>query len=245
MHLKNLLHKFLSGILNRINGTGLTSTEMVERLRNSGVLVGENVLFRYPDHTVIDVTRPSLVEFGNNIDINDNFSLMTHDFSTFVFRECYGDFVNSSGRVKIGNNVVFGRDVSVFKGVTIGDNCIIGAGSIVTKSIASGSVAVGNPARVICSLDEYYQKRKTKQLSEALEYGRSIIERYGREPVIGDFAEEWTLFLTEKDYENPECAKHVDFRMGKYKNQLFEKDRPFNGFEEFKKAIISSVKIES
>jgi serine acetyltransferase len=47
-------------------------------------------------------------------------------------------------------------------GVTIGDNCIIGAGSIVTKNIPSNSVAAGMPARVICSIDEYYHKAVEK-----------------------------------------------------------------------------------
>ena len=45
-------------------------------------------------------------------------------------------------------------------GVTIGDNVIIGAGAVVKSSIPSNSVAVGNPARVICTLDEYIEKNK-------------------------------------------------------------------------------------
>lgn len=49
---------------------------------------------------------------------------------------------------------------TVLKGVTIGDNCIIGIGSIVTKDIPANSVAIGNPAKVVCSLDEYFEKRK-------------------------------------------------------------------------------------
>lgn len=50
---------------------------------------------------------------------------------------------------------------TVLKGVTIGDNCIIGIGSIVTKDIPANSVAIGNPAKVVCSLDEYFEKEKT------------------------------------------------------------------------------------
>lgn len=46
--------------------------------------------------------------------------------------------------------------------MTIGDNVIIGAGSVVTKNIPSDSVAAGVPARVICSLDEYYEKNLQK-----------------------------------------------------------------------------------
>ena len=52
-------------------------------------------------------------------------------------------------QIKIGNNVWFGGNVTVLAGVTIGDNCVIGAGSVVTKDIPSKVLAVGNPCRVI------------------------------------------------------------------------------------------------
>lgn len=45
-------------------------------------------------------------------------------------------------------------------GVTIGDNCIIGCGAVVTRSVPSNSIAVGVPARVIESIDAYYEKHK-------------------------------------------------------------------------------------
>lgn len=51
--------------------------------------------------------------------------------------------------IRIGKNVWLGGDVKVLAGVTIGDNAIIGAGSIVTKDIPPDVIAVGNPCRVI------------------------------------------------------------------------------------------------
>ena len=51
--------------------------------------------------------------------------------------------------VTIGNNVWIGGSVTILPGVTIGDNVTIGAGSVVTKDIPSGTVAVGNPCKVI------------------------------------------------------------------------------------------------
>ena len=62
------------------------------------------------------------------------------------------------GKIKIGNNVHIGMNVIVMPGVTIGDNVVIGCGAIVTKNIPSNSVAVGVPAKVIESIDEYYEK---------------------------------------------------------------------------------------
>ena len=56
--------------------------------------------------------------------------------------------------IKVGNNVWFGGHVSVMPGVTIGDNVVIGGGSVVTKDIPSNVVAVGNPCKVIRRLEE-------------------------------------------------------------------------------------------
>lgn len=229
--IKNIVKLFLR--------ESLTSKQLVKNLQRGGVKVGDNVNFRYPNHTVIDMTRPSLIELGSNLDINDNFVIMTHDFGTYVFRNLYYDFVNCSGKVTIGSNIYFGRDVTILKGVTIGDNCIIGLGSVVTKDIPPNSVAIGNPARVICSIEDYYKKRKSQQIEEALEYGKSIISRYNREPQITDFTEEWVLFLSESDYKNNNHIRHyVDKRLNKPIEDFLSAKRPFNCWEDFKAEIM-------
>ena len=226
---------FLRNLFSRLhNMTRLTSDDLVESLRKRGVKVGENVNFRFPEHTIIDLTRPSLIEMGDNLDINDNFTVLTHDFGTFVFRNLYHDFVNCSGKVKIGSNIYFGRDVTILKGVTIGDNCIIGLGSVVSKDIPANSVAVGYPAKVVCTIEEYHKKRKSACLTEAVEYAESIKERYGREPEITDFTEEWNLFLTKDEYEkNPAVKKMVDFRLKSHQDVFWNSKRMFDGFDSF------------
>ena len=57
------------------------------------------------------------------------------------------------GRVELGENVFIGDRVMILKGVTIGANSVIGAGSVVTGSIPSGVIAVGNPASIVRKLD--------------------------------------------------------------------------------------------
>jgi acetyltransferase-like isoleucine patch superfamily enzyme len=57
--------------------------------------------------------------------------------------------------VVIGNDVWLGARVFVGAGVTIGDGCVVSAGSVVTKSLAAGSVAVGNPARIVRRREDY------------------------------------------------------------------------------------------
>jgi acetyltransferase-like isoleucine patch superfamily enzyme len=56
------------------------------------------------------------------------------------------------GRVELGENVFIGDRVMILKGVTIGAHSVVGAGSVVTGSIPSGVIAVGNPARVVREL---------------------------------------------------------------------------------------------
>ena len=72
--------------------------------------------------------------------------------------------------------------VTIMPGVTIGSNCIIGCGAIVTKDIPDNSIAVGIPAKVIESIDEYYEKNKdivdyTKNMS-ANEKKNYLIKKY-------------------------------------------------------------------
>lgn len=60
--------------------------------------------------------------------------------------------------VVIGNNCFIGYQSVVLMGVTIGDDVIVGAGAIVTKDIPSRSVVAGNPARIICTIDDLNAK---------------------------------------------------------------------------------------
>lgn len=143
-----------------------SSSAYIKYLRKKGIHIGEHCIIRAPRTARIDVSRPSLVTIGNNVDMNMNFQILTHDWASLVFRTKYNDFVNSSGHVTIGNNIYFGTNVVVLKGVTIGDNCVIGACSLVTKNIPANSVAAGVPCRVICSIDEYYRKRKRLHLQK-------------------------------------------------------------------------------
>lgn len=65
-----------------------------------------------------------------------------------------GEKINISP-VRIGNNVWIGVRVIILKGINIGDNSIIGAGSVVTKNVPNNSIVVGNPAKVIRNTDGY------------------------------------------------------------------------------------------
>lgn len=211
-----------------------TSERYCNYLRSKGIHIGKGTKLR-SKRTNIDITRPSLVSIGDNCYLNDNFTLLTHDWVTGVFIKANMDFLPSSGRITIGNNVAFGQNVMVLKGVTIGDNCFIGAGSIVTKDIPSNSIAVGIPCKVICTLEEFHKKRQSKCIDEALDYARSIKERFGRKPLTTDFWEEFPLFVDgDKINDYPELADIIKNQLGPtYDNYQKSHKAKYKSFNEF------------
>ena len=206
----------------------------LDYLRSKGVNIGDDCILFCLRSIFIDLTRPSLIDIGNKVQFNRNFNLYTHDFVTAVFLNIYKDFVPSSGKVKIGNNVAFGINCTVLKGVTIGDNSFISAGSVVTKDIPSDTVAGGVPAKEISSIDDYYKKRKTECLKEAKEYAVSIKKRFGRRPKISDFNEEFPLFWDHRNGSNRLYFDLIQFQLGDHFDYFIKNNKPrYNSFEDF------------
>jgi len=160
--------------------------------------VGEGT--RFFGSVEIDLTRPCLVEIGRNCVFTDGVKVLTHGYDWTVLREKYHEMLSSSGKVMIEDNVFIGTNSIILKGVRIGENTIIGAGSVVTHNIPSDSVAVGNPCEVQISLAEYYKKRKKMHVEEAKAYALEIYRKTGRSPKLEDFWEEFPLFLRPNEY---------------------------------------------
>lgn len=225
--------------IERINACRSTEN-YVRYLRKKGVKIGKDLFISggIKDKN-IDITRPSLITIGDYVSINRNFTLLTHDFVSGVFIHKYNDFLPSSGAVTIGNNVRFGANCTVLKGVTIGDNCFIAAGSIVTRDIPSNSIAAGIPCRVITTIEKYYSKRKDACVAEAFLYAQSIVTRYGRKPVPADFWEEFPLFVDKTNIENyPEIPIKRQLQTA-YDEWLTVHEAPYKGFEEFLNAALA------
>lgn len=92
-------------------------------------------------------SEPYLVELGNRVQITAGVRFFTHG-GGWVFRDEYPDF-DFFGKIKVGNNVYIGTSAFILPGVTIGNNVIIAAGSIVTKSVPDNAICGGNPAKII------------------------------------------------------------------------------------------------
>ena len=109
-------------------------------------------------------TEPYLVKLGNKVRVNKGVHFITHDGGVWVLRNSIPELkdIDLFGSIEVGNNVHIGNNYIIMPGVTIGNNCIIGCGAIVTKDIPDNSIAVGIPARVIETLEEYYDKHKNE-----------------------------------------------------------------------------------
>lgn len=120
--------------------------------------------------------EPYLVTIGNDVTIAYDTALLTHDNSVI---KCGINATDYFGKIIIGNNCFIGAKSIVLPGVTLGDNTIVGAGSVVTKSFSEGNVVIaGNPARIICTLDRFKNKKRTISLNLDIENRRQNKKEY-------------------------------------------------------------------
>lgn len=133
----------------------------VKYYRSLGVKIGKDCEI----YTTVNFgSEPYLITLGDHVRVNENVQFVTHDGGVWVLRhmeEALSD-VDKFGPIRVGNNVHIGNNTIIMPGVTIGSNCIIGCGAVVTKDIPDNSVAVGVPAKVIESIDTYLQKNQEK-----------------------------------------------------------------------------------
>lgn len=108
-------------------------------------------------------TEPWCITLGDHVYITDGVKFITHDGGTLIFRHLIPD-LEITKPIKVGNYVYFGTRSMIMPGVTIGDNCIIAAGAVVTKDVPDNSIVGGVPAKLIKSSDEYLDKIKKESL---------------------------------------------------------------------------------
>lgn len=123
----------------------------ISKLKKQGCAIGNN--FNVQEGVIIDKSHCFLIKIGDNVTLAPRVHILAHDAST---KRYLG--VTKIGHVHIGNNVFIGAGSIVLPNTIIGDNVVIGAGSIVTTDVEENSVYCGNPAKKICSLDDYKNK---------------------------------------------------------------------------------------
>ena len=156
---------FLLSIIKRIKVKWYSTTneKKLKYLRSLGTKVGEKTRI-YSDLSFVG-SEPYLIEIGSDCLLSQGLHLITHDGGVKVLNSANyfkGKKMDKIGRIKIGNNVYTGNYVTILPNVVIGNNVIIGVNSVVTKSVPSNVVVAGIPARIICTIDEFYKRNMEK-----------------------------------------------------------------------------------
>jgi acetyltransferase-like isoleucine patch superfamily enzyme len=151
-----------------------------------GVRMGKNVrvtgVLNFP-------TESFLIDIGDNVTLTNNVTFHTHDGGVGVLRhELKG--INVFGKIRVGNNVFIGSGATILPNVQIGNNVVVGASAVVTKNVPDNVVVAGNPAKVICTLEEYKEKALIKGLfvhnNRPLERQMEILESMSKKKNLTD-----------------------------------------------------------
>ena len=125
------------------------------RLRALGMHIGANV--NLPASTWIDVSHCFLISIGDDTGFGEDCLILAHDAQMDEYLDAA-----RIGRVTIRESCHIGARSVILAGVEIGPRTLVGANSVVTKSLPPDTVCAGNPARVICTLDEYLEKHRRR-----------------------------------------------------------------------------------
>lgn len=157
------------GVINLIKSTLLEMVKIVSPVKYArliGVNLGKNCLvYRSMEWP----SEPYLVTIGDNVQLTRGVAIHTHGGGNVIRRQV-NDF-DSFGKVVIRDWAYIGAHAQIMPGVTIGEGAMVAAGAVVTKSVPDRMVVGGNPAKIICSVDDYLGRNlkynlKTKRLSK-------------------------------------------------------------------------------
>jgi len=154
---------------------------MVRSLRASGVQVGERCRIYSRNFS----TEPFLVSLGDDVCVAGGVSFLTHDGAARLLAK-RRPAVQKLGRITVGNACFIGQNALILPGTSIGENCIIGAGAVVSGTIPANSLVAGNPARVV-GRASLYLERLNRHPDAIDSFGLPETER--REMIVRHFAE--------------------------------------------------------
>jgi maltose O-acetyltransferase len=146
----------------------------LEGLRERGLSFGRDV--RIEGETFLDPDFSELISIGDETTIAVGAMILAHDAST---KRQLG--YSRVAPVRIGKRVFVGARSVILPGVTIGDDAIVGAGSIVTRDVAAGTLVAGNPARKLADTEAYIA-RHTAAMADKPVWGWDYTVRGGATP---------------------------------------------------------------
>jgi acetyltransferase-like isoleucine patch superfamily enzyme len=138
LHLENMGHLYIG---DRVRFRAHYAPSVVVVFPGGTLRIGDRVFLNYG----LDLSATALVEIGDDCMIGIHVMILDSDFHGITNR----DDVPESKPVRIGERVWLGNRCIILPGVSIGDDSVVGAGSVVTSSVPARTVVAGNPARVV------------------------------------------------------------------------------------------------
>ena len=162
----NTVDRFLRSVYNR-----LFRPDPLKDLVGRGLVVGTNFLMM--EDVRLDWSHCWHISIGDDVTLAPGVRIIAHDASTKLHLG-----YTRVGKVQIGDRVFVGAGTVILPGVRIGSDVVIGAASVVSRNIPDGSVACGNPARPISTLDEWLA-RKRNEMARVPAFGEEYTMRGG------------------------------------------------------------------
>ena len=175
----------------------------------NNIFIGDNFYSSF-NLTILD---ENIVKFGDNIYLGPNCTFNT--INTPTDKNKRKERIISSKEIKVGNNVYFEGLLVITNGITIGDNVIIKAGSLIDKDIPNNSLIEGNPCKIIKSgisfnFENYIKEMINKELNDNFiraknicdEFNNAEFENFGQTNDIASklFKSFKSIFMTQKGY---------------------------------------------
>ena len=201
---------------------GTSEERLIKKLKKGGIL-GDGCKFFEPRTVCIDLQRPHMLHIGNYCKVCRGVTILAHDYSRSVVIQYLHDNIGEAGMTWIGDNVFIGMNATILMGAHIGDNSIVGAGAVVSGKYPDNSVIAGNPARVICTIEEFSAKRKSKALDEAALYANSWKMKYGEYPSISKMGNAFSWLYLPHTQETIDQYPNF-FKLSGVENQQLKKD---------------------
>ena len=189
-----------------------SSEAYINYLRDKGVSIGDNCIIWSPNNVLIDTQRPECLHIGNYCKITKDVKILCHDYSMSVARRKFHRHVGVAKTTYIGDNVFIGMGATILMGAHIGNNCIVGAGSVVSGKFGDDVVIAGNPARVICTIEEYYNKHLSEEFESAKDYFLLLKAHKKETPTIEDMGNAFAWLYLPRTEEIFNRYKHF-FRL--------------------------------
>lgn len=201
-----MIKKCIKNFMKKIFYPNCYSSEVyVQYLRTKGAKIGDGTFFYTPERRPVDESSLPFLEIGKNCRITQDAYILLHDYSYAVLRSTHHEMLLKSACTKIGNNVFIGTRALILMNTTIGDNVIVGAGSVVSGNFGSNIVIAGNPAKIVCTIEEYYEKLKSRFDKSAKIYYQQMSNYYGR--ALEESEMDW--FVTLWNSEDKDARRKI------------------------------------